>query len=195
MAMVRNNKKGKLIIISAPSGSGKTTLVKHILSRINNISFSVSACSRKPRQNEIDGKDYFFLTLSDFKTKIENDEFIEWEEVYKDHFYGTLNSEVEKMKKAGRHVAFDVDVAGGVSIKSKFGNEALAIFIKPPSIDALKQRLVGRATDNSEDITNRIEKADLELTYEDKFDVTIINDNLTEAKKEIVDLISKFINN
>ena len=195
MAMVRNNKKGKLIIISAPSGSGKTTLVKHILSSINNISFSVSACSRKPRQNEIDGKDYFFLTLSDFKTKIENDEFIEWEEVYKDHFYGTLNSEVEKMKKAGRHVAFDVDVAGGVSIKSKFGNEALAIFIKPPSIDALKQRLVGRATDNSEDITNRIEKADLELTYEDKFDVTIINDNLTEAKKEIVDLISKFINN
>ena len=195
MAMVRNNKKGKLIIISAPSGSGKTTLVKHILSRINNISFSVSACSRKPRQNEIDGKDYFFLTLSDFKTKIENDEFIEWEEVYKDHFYGTLNSEVEKMRKAGRHVVFDVDVAGGVSIKSKFGNDALAIFIKPPSIDALKQRLVGRATDNSEDITNRIEKADLELTYEDKFDVTIINDNLTEAKKEIVDLISKFINN
>lgn len=195
MAMVRNNKKGKLIIISAPSGSGKTTLVKHILSRINNISFSVSACSRKPRQNEIDGKDYFFLTLSDFKTKIENDEFIEWEEVYKDHFYGTLNSEVEKMRKAGRHVVFDVDVAGGVSIKSKFGNDALAIFIKPPSIDALKQRLVGRATDNSEDITTRIEKADLELTYEDKFDVTIINDNLTEAKKEIVDLISKFINN
>jgi len=195
MAMVRNNKKGKLIIISAPSGSGKTTLVKHILSSINNISFSVSACSRKPRQNEIDGKDYFFLTLSDFKTKIENDEFIEWEEVYKNHFYGTLNSEVEKMRKTGRHVAFDVDVAGGVSIKSKFGNDALAIFIKPPSIDALKQRLEGRATDNLEDITTRIDKADLELTYEDKFDVTIINDNLTEAKKEIVDLISKFINN
>ncbi len=195
MAMVRNNKKGKLIIISAPSGSGKTTLVKHILSSLNNISFSVSACSRKPRQNEIDGKDYFFLTLSDFKTKIENDEFIEWEEVYKNHFYGTLNSEVEKMRKTGRHVAFDVDVAGGVSIKSKFGNDALAIFIKPPSIDALKQRLIGRATDNSENITTRIEKADLELTYEDKFDVTIINDNLTEAKKEIVDLISKFINN
>lgn len=192
--MVRNNKKGKLIIISAPSGSGKTTLVKNVLSSFNNVSFSVSACSREPRQNEIDGKDYFFLTVTDFKKKIENNEFIEWEEVYKDHFYGTLYAEVEIVRNAGRHVVFDVDVAGGVSIKNKFGNEGLAIFIRPPSIEVLEQRLVRRATDNSEDITTRIAKAAYELSFEDKFDVTIINDNLTEAKKEIVNLISRFIN-
>lgn len=186
-------KKGKLIIFSAPSGSGKTTLVKHVLSSFNDISFSISACTRKKRINEINDRDYYFLTVNEFKQKIKEDAFVEWEEVYTDLFYGTLNSEIERIVNSGKHIAFDVDVEGGLNIKKKFGKDALAIFIKPPSIEELKNRLLARATDTDDVIQTRLDKAEFELSFEEKFDVTIINDDLQLAKTEIVNLISNFI--
>ncbi len=188
------DKKGKLVIFSAPSGSGKTTLAKHVLASINNISFSISACSRKARIGEIDGLDYYFLPIKEFKKKVFNNEFIEWEEVYEDHFYGTLASEVERIRNNGNHVLFDVDVVGGVNIKKKYGKEALAIFVKPPSVDVLINRLANRSTDSSEAIKTRIKKAEYELSFEDQFDVTIINDNLESAKSQTLKIVSDFIN-
>jgi len=191
--MTKNREKGRLIIFSAPSGAGKTTLVKHVMSQVDNLTFSVSACSRKKRVGEIDGKDYYFLSVDEFKKKIAAGEFIEWEEVYPDHFYGTLYSEVENKRNRGLHVVFDVDVKGGMNIKKIFGDEALAIFIKPPSVDVLKERLLKRGTDSPEDIGTRVEKAEYELTFAKHFDVVIVNDDLKRAQQETVSAIHEFL--
>lgn len=165
------------------------------MSQIPNLSFSVSAASRKPRQNEIDGTDYYFLSVDDFKKKIGEGAFIEWEEVYKDHFYGTLISEVERIRNSGNNVIFDVDVKGGVNIKKFFGDDVLAVFVKPPSVKELEIRLRERATDSNEDIQRRVEKAEEELTYASYFDVVVVNDNLNSAKKEAVKLVNDFVHN
>lgn len=187
------SKKGKLIIFSAPSGAGKTTLVRYLMSQIPKLSFSVSAASRKPRQNEVDGKDYYFLSVDDFKKKITESAFIEWEEVYKNHFYGTLSSEVERIRNEGRHVIFDVDVKGGVNIKKFFGDEALAVFVRPPSVKDLEKRLRDRATDSEKDIQTRIDKAAEEIEFAKYFDIIIVNDDLNTAKKEVLEVVTKFI--
>ena len=185
--------KGKLIIFSAPSGSGKTTIVHHLLEQDLPLSFSVSACTRAPRDNEQHGKDYYFMPVEEFKRLIKKDEFIEWEEVYKDHFYGTLKSELTRIWNQERHVVFDVDVAGGVNLKKQFTDQALALFIKPPSISVLKERLENRSTDSPEKIRIRIEKAEKELEFADQFDLVIVNDKLEEAVKEAHNAISDFL--
>lgn len=184
---------GKAIIFSAPSGAGKTTLVKHILAENPNISFSISACSRPKRENERKGEDYHFLSESDFKSKIKNDEFIEWEEVYKENFYGTLKSEIERIWSEGKHVIFDVDVIGGLNLKKYFNENALAIFVKPPSIKILGKRLNERGTENLKSLTKRIEKAVSEMGYADQFDKIIINDELGVAKSEAVEFVNEFL--
>ena len=188
-----NFSKGKLLIFSAPSGSGKTTLVKHVMEHVDNLAFSISAASRNKRYGEINGKDYYFLTVDEFKKKINNDEFVEWEEVYKDKFYGTLKSEVECIRNSGKNVVFDVDVVGGVNIKKLYGDEALGVFVMPPSIEVLKERLESRDTDNESDIKTRINKAEYELTFSNLFDEIIINDDLEKAKLETIELVKSFI--
>jgi guanylate kinase len=186
-------KKGKLIIFSAPSGAGKTTLVRYVMSQINTLTFSVSACSRNKRDYETEGKDYHFISVTEFKEKIENNEFIEWEEVYPDHFYGTLFSEVDQKRNAGKHVVFDVDVIGGMNLKKIFGDEALAIFIKPPSVETLRERLLKRGTDKKEDIETRVKKATYELGFESEFDISVINDDLEKAQKETMHAVQAFL--
>jgi len=187
--------KGKLIIISAPSGSGKTTIVKEILASGLNIEFSVSAASRQPRINEVNGRDYYFLSVDEFKEKIENDEFLEWEEVYPGSFYGTLKSELQRIWDKGNHVIFDVDVKGGINIKKYSPENALAIFIKAPSIEELEKRLRNRLTDNEETILKRVAKAEYELSFAPKFDKIVVNDNLEKAVKETYETIGAFIQN
>ncbi len=184
---------GKLVIISAPSGAGKTTIVKHLLDSGLNLSFSVSATTRALRGNEIDGVDYFFLTVQEFKKRIENNEFVEWEEVYKDIFYGTLKSELERIWANGNHVLFDVDVNGGVNLKNKFGTDSIAIFIMPPSVEELENRLVKRGTDTPEKIKTRIEKAGNELKRSNQFDTIITNHQLDKAKEEALKIVSSFL--
>lgn len=186
-------KKGKLLIFSAPSGSGKTTLVKHLMSTLKNIRFSISATSRPPRGEEKNGIDYYFLSADDFKRKIDSRDFVEWEEVYINRYYGTLKSEVEKLRNEGFNVVFDVDVVGGLNIKKYYGNEALSVFIMPPSVKVLRERLAGRGTDSAEEIKIRIDKAEYELSFADKFDVQIINDDLEIAKNETIEIVSKFL--
>jgi len=183
----------KLFIFSAPSGSGKTTIVKQILKDFPNLEFSISACSRNAREGEIHGKDYHFFSIDEFKQKIANNEFIEWEEVYKDHFYGTLKSEVERIWEKGNHVVFDVDVVGGVNIKKQFPDNSLAFFIEAPSIKILEERLRNRGTETEEQIQKRINKAAEELKYAQKFDRIIINDNLERAVEETKKHINEFI--
>jgi guanylate kinase len=183
----------KLVIISAPSGAGKTTIVKYLLDSGLNLSFSVSATTRAKRGNETDGEDYYFLTVQKFKKKIENDEFVEWEEVYKDLFYGTLKSELERIWALGKHVLFDVDVKGGISLKKKFGTDAIAIFIMPPSVGELENRLVKRATDTPEKIRIRVQKAEAELKFADQFDTIIVNHQLDKAKEEALKIVSSFL--
>ena len=186
---------GKLIVFSAPSGSGKTTIVRHLLGIEKlNLEFSVSATSRERRGDEVDGKDYYFLSGKEFKQKIKNGEFLEWEEVYRDNFYGTLRSEVERIWSHGKHVIFDIDVSGGLRIKRKFPQETLAVFVKPPSIDELKIRLKKRKTESEDRINMRIAKASAELATAPLFDVIIENDNLKKALKEAEDLVDNFIN-
>lgn len=186
---------GKAIIFSAPSGSGKTTIVKHLLATNPKLGFSISACTRDKRgRNEENGKDYYFLTPEDFKRKIDNDEFIEWEEVYAGNFYGTLKSEVERIWQEGRHVIFDVDVKGGLHLKEYFGDKALAVFVKVPSIDELKERLMDRQTETENSLSQRIFKAKFEMTFEDKFDVTLINEDLEESLRKAEELVNNFIN-
>ena len=175
--------KGKLVIISAPSGAGKTTIVKHLLDSELNLSFSVSATTRQLRGNEKDGIDYFFLTVPEFKKKIEKNEFVEWEEVYKEHMYGTLKSELERIWTNGHHVLFDVDPIGGINLKKKFGTDSIAIFIMPPSVEELENRLVKRATDSPEKIRMRVEKAREEIKLANQFDTVIVNHQLDKAKK------------
>jgi len=184
---------GKLIIFSAPSGSGKTTIVKYLLEKEFKLEFSISACSRKPRGTEIHGKDYYFLSSEDFKKRIKNDEFIEWEEVYTNRFYGTLKTEVNRIWEKGNNVLFDVDVVGGVNIKKQYSDKALAIFVMPPSIDVLHERLISRGTDSAEEIEKRIAKAEEEIRYAKQFDHVILNDDLSLAKLEAENLLSSFL--
>lgn len=186
---------GKLIVFSAPSGSGKTTIVRHLLEQDDlNLEFSISATSRAKRGEELDGKDYYFLSAKEFKNKIKNDEFLEWEEVYRDNFYGTLKTEVERIWKQGKHVIFDIDVSGGLRIKRKFPEETLSIFVKPPSIDELKIRLKKRKTESADKINMRVAKASAELATAPLFDVIIENDNLDNALKEAHELVGEFVN-
>lgn len=193
--MTSNNlNKGKLIVFSAPSGSGKTTIVRHLLKQDKlNLEFSISATSRERRGEEIHAKDYYFLSASEFKNKIKNDEFLEWEEVYRDNFYGTLKTEVERIWAKGKHVIFDIDVSGGLRIKRKYPTETLSVFVKPPSIDELKIRLKKRQTESSDKINMRIAKASAELATAPLFDVIIENDNLEKALKEAETLVGNFI--
>ncbi len=186
--------QGKLIIFSAPSGAGKTTIVKHLLGQNLGLEFSISATSRGMRHTETDGKDYYFLSPEEFKRKIDNDEFLEWEEVYAGTYYGTLKSEVERIRNNGKHVVFDVDVVGGCNIKKYYGDEALAIFVQPPSVEELRNRLVSRSTDAPEVIEKRVAKAEYELTFADKFDVIIVNDELEIAQQQAEKVIQNFIN-
>lgn len=184
---------GKLIIFSAPSGAGKSTIVQHLLTRNLGLEFSVSATSRPPRGVEKHGEHYYFLTADEFRKSIENNDFIEFEEVYNDLYYGTLRSEVERITSKGNNIVFDVDVVGGLNIKKQYGDRALAIFIAPPSISELKKRLLGRGTDSPEMIAQRIEKASFELTFAEKFDVVIVNDDLTKAQIETEAVIREFL--
>ncbi len=184
----------KLIIVSAPSGAGKTTIVKHLLASNLNLAFSISATTRSIRPGEVDRKDYFFMSESDFKRKIEAGELLEWEEVYKGTFYGTLKSEVRRLMKEGYHVIFDVDVIGGLNIKKFYGDKALSVFVSPPSVAALEARLTNRKTDSVETISKRIEKARWELDFAQNFDFILINDSLEKAKTEVLKRVSEFLN-
>jgi len=184
---------GKLIIFSAPSGAGKTTIVRHLLEQDLNLEFSISATSREKRLSETDGKDYYFLTTEEFRSKIDNNEFLEWEEVYQGTFYGTLKSEVERIRNLGKHVIFDVDVVGGSNIKKFYGDEALAVFVQPPSVEELRKRLVIRAADAPEVIEQRVRKAEYELTFANQFDRIIVNENLDKAINEAENCIREFI--
>ncbi|MGY5351932.1 guanylate kinase [Wenyingzhuangia sp. IMCC45533] len=185
---------GKLIVFSAPSGSGKTTIVRHLLSKTDlPLDFSISAASRSPREGEVHGKDYYFLSADEFKRKVDENAFLEWEEVYKDNFYGTLKSEITRIWKEGKHVIFDIDVVGGLNIKKQFPQETLAVFVQPPSIEEMERRLRGRATETEEKIKMRVAKAAQEIGYAEKFDTILINDNLEEAKENAYQLISNFI--
>lgn len=187
-------KKGKLIVFSAPSGSGKTTIVRHLLGKEDlNLEFSISAATREARGEEVNGKDYYFMSLEEFKTHIKNEDFVEWEEVYRDNFYGTLKSEVERIWSKGKNVIFDIDVAGGLRIKHKFPEETLAVFVKPPSVDELKRRLKERSTETEEKINMRIAKAHVELATAPQFDVIIKNYDLDIALEEAYLLVKNFI--
>jgi len=184
--------QGKLIIFSAPSGAGKSTIVNYLLSRGLNMEFSISATSRAPRGNEQHGHEYYFISTEEFKERISKGEFVEYEEVYSGCFYGTLRNEVERITSSGRNVIFDVDVKGGLNIKKQFGDRALAVFIAPPSIDALRERLTSRSTDSQEMIEKRVGKAAYEMTFAPQFDVVILNDNLETAKMEAEKVIKDF---
>ncbi len=187
-------KSGKLFVFSAPSGSGKTTIVHHLLDREElNLDFSISATSRPKRGKEIDGKDYHFIHLDQFKKQIKNNDFVEWEEVYQNNFYGTLKSEIERIWAEGKHVIFDIDVVGGMRIKEQFPDKTLAIFVQPPSIEEMEKRLRNRKTDTEEKIQERVAKAERELKFAKDFDVVLINDKLEAAKKEAEQLVSNFI--
>ena len=187
--------KGKLIIVSAPSGSGKSTIVQWLMKEHPELRlyFSISCTSRPPRGTEQDGVEYFFLSPEEFKEKIENDEFVEYEEVYEGRFYGTLKSQVERQLEAGQNVVFDVDVKGGVNIKRFYGDEAMSLFIQPPSIEELRRRLEGRGTDTPEDIEQRLAKAEYELTFAPHFDHVVVNDDLQTAEEETFRLVKEFV--
>lgn len=185
--------KGKLIIFSAPSGSGKSTIVNYLLGCNLNLAFSVSATSRAPRGSEKNGREYYFLSPEEFRKKIADNEFLEYEEVYKDNFYGTLKSEVERLRNEGKNVVFDIDVAGGVNLKGKFGDEALAVFIMPPSKEVLRERLTGRNTDSAETIEKRLAKAEYEISFAPRFDKVILNDNLEKAEAETLEVLTDFL--
>lgn len=185
---------GKLIVFSAPSGSGKTTIVQHLLAQPElNLEFSISATSREPRHGEVEGKDYYFLSLEDFKKKIKGEEFLEWEEVYRDNFYGTLKSEIDKIWAKGKNVIFDIDVVGGLDIKNIYPDNTLAVFVKPPSIEELKIRLKKRKTESDDKINMRVAKASIELATAPQFDFIIENNDLQAALKEAYHLVSTFV--
>lgn len=185
---------GKLLIFSAPSGAGKTTIVKRVLAKLDGrVAFSISASTRQPRGKEVDGVDYYFISKEDFLHRIAKHEFIEFEEVYSGTFYGTLRSEVERIWEEGKHVIFDIDVVGGLRLKSKFPDQALAIFVNPPSLEVLQERLTGRGTDSQDKLKERIAKAELELGYADKFDVILQNQDLEVACAEAEQLVTDFI--
>ncbi|MHB9056372.1 MAG: guanylate kinase [Paludibacteraceae bacterium] len=186
--------QGKLIIFSAPSGAGKSTIVNYLLTRGLNMEFSISATSREPRGNERHGYEYYFISKDEFKERIAKDEFIEYEEVYPNCFYGTLRSEVERITSSGNNVVFDVDVKGGLNIKKQFGELALAVFIAPPSIETLRMRLLNRCTDSTDMIEKRVGKAAYEMTFAPQFDVIILNDDLQQAEQKAEMIIRKWLN-
>ena len=188
-----NNFHGKAVIISAPSGAGKTTLIKKLTEAKLPLLFSVSACNRKPREGEENKKDYYFLSTKEFKEKIKAQDFIEWEEVYDGNFYGTLKKEINRIWKEKKHVVFDVDVIGGISLKEYFKENSISIFIKPPSIDVLEERLKKRKTDDTESIKNRLEKSFEEMKSIDKFDKIIVNGKLSVSSKNIIETVKKFL--
>lgn len=186
--------KGKLLIFSAPSGSGKSTIVQWLMKHEElRLAFSISATSRPPRGSEQHGVEYFFLSPEEFRQKIKNNEFLEYEEVYQDRFYGTLKQQVETQLESGTNVIFDVDVKGGCNIKDFYGDRALSLFIQPPSVEVLRERLVGRGTDSMEQIEKRLEKASYELSFAPKFDRVVVNDNLDTAQKEVLDIVKEFL--
>ncbi len=184
---------GKCVIFSAPSGAGKTTIVHYLLTHLKELEFSISACSRSPRHNEVDGKDYYFIGVEGFRAKIAAGAFVEWEEVYTDNYYGTLVSELERIWKNGHVVIFDVDVVGGLNLKKKLGKHALAVFVQPPSVADLEKRLRHRSTETEEKIQTRLAKAKLELSHADQFDVILLNDHLETACEEAKQLVKEFI--
>ncbi|MEX2349810.1 MAG: guanylate kinase [Flavobacteriaceae bacterium] len=187
--------KGKLIVFSAPSGSGKTTIVQHLLGKEElNLEFSVSATNREPRGEEVHGTNYYFISFKEFKQHIKNDDFLEWEEVYRDNFYGTLKAEIERIWALGKHVIFDIDVVGGLRIKKKYPDRTLAVFVKPPSVDELKRRLKKRKTETEEKINMRIAKASIELATAPQFDYIIENNDLDTALEEAYTLVNDFVN-
>jgi len=191
--MRKEQTKGKLIIVSAPSGSGKTSIVRYLLKQIPDLAFSISATSRSPRKNEKDGVDYYFMTAAEFRNKIRNNEFVEWEEVYNDTFYGTLRSEIERMWDRGQHIIFDVDVEGGLHLKEEYGRRAISLFIKPPGIDELKKRLINRGTDLPQEIETRIRKSKNEMEKAGRFDKIIINNDLDKACREALEICRGFL--
>lgn len=185
---------GKLIIFSAPSGSGKTTIVKHLLAGNTNLGFSISACTRDRRgRSEENGKDYYFLTPEEFKEKIDNNEFVEWEEVYTGAFYGTMKSEIQRVWDTGRHVLFDVDVQGGLKLKEFYGNKALAVFVKVPDEETLRQRLIGRGSETDESLSRRLFKVHFEMSFQDQFDVILMNDDLETSLQKAQKLVDDFV--
>jgi len=185
--------EGKLVIISAPSGAGKTTIVNHLLRNDDRLEFSISATTRKPRGTEKNGTEYYFLQVEDFRKKIRKNSFVEWEEVYKDQYYGTLKSEIERIWSAGHSVLFDVDVKGGINLKKIFSGQAVSIFIMPPSVEDLEKRLLARATDSPEKIRMRVEKAKEEIKLAESFDRIVINDILEKAQEETLSIVSDFL--
>lgn len=192
--MFCEKRMGKLIIFSAPSGSGKSTIINYLLEQNLNLQFSISATSRQPRGAEEHGKEYYFLTADEFKKRIDNDEFLEYEEVYEGRYYGTLKEEVTRIVNNGANVIFDLDVLGGCNVKKYYGDRAMSLFIEPPSIDELRKRLEARKTETSEQIETRIARAEKELTYATQFDVVIVNDDLQKAKEETLNVVRQFLN-
>ena len=187
-------KKGKAIIFSAPSGSGKTTIVQHLLDKYSNLGFSISACTRDKRgRSEVDGVDYYFLSVEEFKNRIDKDEFVEWEEVYEGNFYGTLKEEVQRIWDDGKAVIFDVDVKGGLKLKKYFGDDALAVFVKVPSLEVLEDRLNKRNSESSSSLSQRLYKAKFEMTFEKEFDHTLVNEDLTTSLEKAEKLVSDFL--
>ncbi len=186
--------QGKLIIITAPSGSGKTTIAKYLLSQLPSLEFSISATTRSQRPNETHGKDYYYVDVEDFKQRIKNNEFVEHEEVYPSVFYGTLRTEIDRIWAAGHHVVFDVDVVGSKNLKEMYGDKALLMFIRLPNYETLEQRLRSRSTETDEQLQTRLNKARLEMEYEQYADVTVLNDNLEEAQQRALQIVSTFIN-
>ena len=185
--------EGKLIIFSAPSGAGKTTLVRYLLGQDLKLNFSVSACTRPPRTGEIHGKDYYFMPVEEFRQKIDRGEFVEWEEVYKDHYYGTLRSELQRIWDKKEHVIFDVDVQGGMNLKKQFKDRALSVFVRPPSLEDLEERLISRSSEDTEKIKTRIRKAAGEMNYTGQFDRILVNDRLEEAQRQAYVMVEEFL--
>lgn len=187
-------KEGKVIIFSAPSGSGKTTIVKHLLQTNDHLGFSISACTRDKRgRDEENGKDYYFLTPEEFKKRIDADEFVEWEEVYRGAFYGTLKSEIDRLWSEGKHVLFDVDVKGGINLKKYFGEKALSIFVQPPSMEILEERLRNRGTEDEDSLSRRLFKVKFEMSFKDRFDTILVNDHLEESFAKAQQLVDDFV--
>ena len=185
--------EGKTVVISAPSGAGKTSIVNFLLSKIPSLNFSVSACSREKRLDEINGKDYYFLNISEFKSKIDKGDFLEWEEVYPDQYYGTLNSELERIWSENKHVVFDIDVAGGINVKNKFTSNCISIFILPPSLTVLEKRLSDRRSESLSSISKRIKKSEEEISKNQYFDYVVLNDDFTIACNEVLALVANFL--
>lgn len=184
----------KLIIFTAPSGAGKTTIVRHLLKTRKDIAFSISACTRSPRYGEVNGMDYYFISADEFKRKVANGDFVEYQEVYDNQFYGTLKSEIERLWGLGKHVFFDIDVKGAVAIKKQYGDQALAVFVKPPSFEILKQRLISRKTEDEASLKKRINRVKEEMTYERHFDITLVNNDLEQALSEAEQIVEYFLN-